>query len=193
MMVKDAMNFTLDENEKAILLRNARESIESALERRQPAYPPSTANLKTRAGAFVTLRTKSGSLRGCIGTIVGRAPLDESIRETARSSAFQDFRFKPVEREDWQDIEIEISVLTPLARVESVSAIVPGLHGVYLRKGANSGIFLPQVASEQGWDRDELLAHLCAKAGLPADAWKSSDAEISVFTALVFAEKSRDE
>jgi len=187
------MNFTLNANEKAILLHNARESIAAALERRQPVYPVSTDNLRTRAGAFVTLRTKSGSLRGCIGTIVGRAPLDESIRETARSSAFQDFRFRPLEREDWPDIEIEISVLTPLTRIDSVSEIIPGLHGVYLRKGANSGIFLPQVATEQGWNLEELLAHLCAKAGLPPDAWKSSDAELSIFTALVFSETSPDE
>lgn len=186
------MDFSLDENEKVILLRNARESIEAALDGRPPVYPPSTPGMQTRAGAFVTLRTKSGSLRGCIGTITGRGPLDECVRETARSSAFQDFRFRPIGKEDWKDIEIEISVLTPLRRIGSASEIVPGVHGVYLRNGPNSGIFLPQVATEQGWNREELLTHLSAKAGLPPDSWKGPAAELSVFTALVFSENPRD-
>ena len=182
------MSYTLTETEKKILLKNARESITSALEGRKPTYPESTDNLKKAVGAFVTLRTKQGNLRGCIGTIVGRDPLDEGIRATARSSAFQDYRFRPLSAAEWPEIELEISVLTPMTKLASFEEIVTGTHGVYIRKGGSSAIFLPQVAEEQGWNRDELLTHLCAKAGIPGDAYKSPEAELFVFTALVFSE-----
>jgi AmmeMemoRadiSam system protein A len=181
------MKLQLTAEEKAILLNTAREAISARLEAREPRYPQPTKLLKKNCGAFVTLH-KGGRLRGCIGFIVAQRPLIETVAEAALSSAFNDPRFPPLSRRERGQIEVEISVLSPLRRIDSVQEIQVGVHGVSLRRGFHSGLLLPQVAEEYGWDRETFLTHTCYKAGLPGDCWRSGEAEIEVFSAVVFSE-----
>jgi AmmeMemoRadiSam system protein A len=104
----------------------------------------------------------------------------------AIQAAFRDPRFSPLQQNEWKDIDIEISVLTPLKKIDDASEIEIGVHGLYIEKGAHSGLLLPQVATEQHWDRTAFLENTCFKAGLPKDAWKSKDAVIYIFSADVF-------
>jgi AmmeMemoRadiSam system protein A len=139
-------------------------------------------------GAFVTL-SANGELRGCIGNLSGREPLYLTVRDMAIQAATADPRFSALTLQDLKDIDIEISVLSPMQRIESVEKIRLGIDGVLVRRGFRSGVFLPQVATETGWSKEEFMSNLCAhKAGLPADAWKEKDTEILTFTAEVFSE-----
>jgi AmmeMemoRadiSam system protein A len=183
------MDFELTPEEKQILLKTAREAISARLEKRKPSYPESTEILKKKCGAFVTLH-EHGNLRGCIGFVIASKPLIDTVAETAQSSAFNDPRFPALTAQELKDIDIEISVLSPLRRVESVEEVRVGVHGIMLRSGFRSGLLLPQVATEYGWDRDTFLTHTCYKAGLPGDCWRSPDTEIEVFSAIVFGEQS---
>ncbi len=140
-------------------------------------------------GLFVTLR-KQGRLRGCIGLIEPTMPLGRAIGRYGCAAAFEDTRFNPVTAEELADMEIEISLLSSLQRVDDPASIEMGTHGVVVRRGGRSGVFLPQVADETGWSRDEFLDNLCAqKAGLPAAAWKDEETELYSFTVEVFEEK----
>jgi AmmeMemoRadiSam system protein A len=152
-----------------------------------------TPSLKTPRGAFVTLRTQAsdetsgkGPLRGCIGTMTASDPLYRAVIRSAQSSAFEDPRFSPITASEVDEITIEISALTPLAAVDGPETIVVGRDGVQLEKDRHRAVFLPQVATEQGWDTTTLLENLCVKAGLPRNAWKG--ARLEVFQAEVFAE-----
>ncbi len=181
------MNFTLTDEEKRILLATAREAIDARLARREPHFPPAPPALSTPCGAFVTLKAR-GDLRGCIGHITASQPLVETVKDVAPSSAFEDPRFPPLGPAEWKAVTIEISVLSPFERIQDPGSVRVGLHGVLIRQGARSGLLLPQVATEQGWDRDTLLTHACYKAGLPGNAWRSPDTRIEVFQAIVFGE-----
>jgi MEMO1 family protein len=144
--------------------------------------------LKKELGAFVTL-TEKGDLRGCIGHMTGDEPLYTTIADMAVEAAVHDPRFPPVLASELKDIAIEISVLSPLERVYSADKIEMGKHGVLVRRGFSSGVYLPQVAIETGWSKEEFLSSLCAhKAGLSPDAWKDPATELYVFTAEVFSE-----
>jgi AmmeMemoRadiSam system protein A len=184
------MSFNLSGEEKRLLIQTAREAIQSRLEKRPPRYPLPTENLKTVCGAFVTLHHR-GKLRGCIGFVVARAPLIETVKEAAQSAAFQDPRFAPLTRNELEDVSLEISVLSPLEPISSLEAIEVGVHGIMIHKGFHSGLLLPQVATEYGWDRETFLTHTCYKAGLPGDCWRSPDTRIEVFSAIVFGEDDR--
>ncbi len=180
---------TLSAAERAELLKLARTTIEVYLkERRIPEYHTDNPHLLREGGAFVTLK-KHGELRGCIGYMVAEGPIYSTVQEMAVSAAVRDPRFPPVRASEMAEIDIEISLLSPLERVTDTNKIVVGKHGLLLRKGMYQGVFLPQVAPEQGWDRDELLENLCYKAGLPAGSWRDPAAEIYWFTAEVFGEK----
>lgn len=183
------LEFELNEEEKKELLRIARRTIEEYVRtERKLKFKESSANLIRECGAFVTLK-KGGELRGCIGNIKGSQPLYLTVRDMAIAAATEDFRFSPVKAKELKEIHIEISVLSPLKKIKDVKEIEVGVHGVIIEKGLRSGVFLPQVAPEQGWNREEMLKALCAhKAGLPADAWKSG-ADIYIFTAQVFEEE----
>jgi AmmeMemoRadiSam system protein B/AmmeMemoRadiSam system protein A len=146
--------------------------------------------LKQNGAAFVTIK-KKGQLRGCIGQLVARQPLAACIRDMATAAATEDPRFPPVSPAELKDLEFEISVLTPMEKVTDISTIEVGKHGLVIRKHWNSGLLLPQVATEYGWNREEFLAQTCRKAGLAPDDWKK-DAEIYKFQALVFSEKDID-
>ncbi len=179
--------FELNENEKIALLSAARNSIESALGIAKPRSFEPTTSLAEKCGAFVTLKER-GELRGCIGRMTGTAPLLETVLAMARSAAFEDPRFPPVSETEWPEVAIEISVLTPLEPCADPAAVQVGRHGLYIVNGYRSGVLLPQVPVEWGWDRDEFLAHTCRKAGLPPDAWRSRDSTLFTFEAIVFGE-----
>lgn len=180
----------LNKDQKARLLGIARKTIEHYLKTGKKLEVVETDPvLNEKMGAFVTLH-EYGQLRGCIGNIVGTKPLYITVRDMAIESAVGDPRFKPVELAELKNIDIEISALSPLERVDSADRIELGKHGVLVKRGFNSGVFLPQVATETGWSKEEFLSSLCAhKAGIPADAWKDKDTELYIFSAEVFSER----
>jgi AmmeMemoRadiSam system protein A len=152
-----------------------------------------TPALEQSRGAFVTLRVgdKDGALRlrGCIGTIKAREALYLNVIHNAVHAAFDDPRFAPLEVGELPLLSVEISTLTPLLAVDGPDAVVPGRDGVVLRHGTRSAVFLPQVASEQGWGVRELLENLALKAGMGRDEWR--DADLEVFQAEIFGEEDR--
>jgi AmmeMemoRadiSam system protein A len=150
-----------------------------------PEFTVDSRVLKEKRGAFVTIN-KKGQLRGCIGCLQAYKLLYQTVEEMAAQAAFNDPRFDPVTEKELPDLEIEISVLTPLRRIKHVDEIEVGKHGILVEKGYYSGLLLPQVATEYGWDRKAFLEHTCLKAGLPADAWKDKDVVISIFSADIF-------
>ncbi|HPD61113.1 MAG TPA: AmmeMemoRadiSam system protein B [Thermodesulfobacteriota bacterium] len=176
----------LNEHEKELLHRIARETIKSYLEGKPlPTYQVDSPTLQELRGAFVSLH-KEGMLRGCIGHIRADLPLHAIIKEMAIAAAFEDPRFPPLQPEEFDKVEIEISVLTPFKKITDINEIEIGKHGLYIVRGFYSGLLLPQVATEYGWDRVTFLEHACNKAGLPKDAWKEKDTQIYIFSADVF-------
>jgi AmmeMemoRadiSam system protein A len=177
------------------LLRLARAAVEAGVRgERAPAAaalaggaPPDCC--AEARGVFVTLH-RHGALRGCIGYIEGVRPLGEAVVENALSAAFRDPRFLPLTADELEGLSVEVSVLTPLRPVPGPAAIEVPRHGVVLSRDGRRAVFLPQVAAEQGWDRDTLLSQLALKAGLPRDAWRQG-ATFLVFEAQVFAEENR--
>ncbi len=141
-----------------------------------------------KCGAFVTLHAR-GNLRGCIGYIVGVKPIPETITDMATSAAFRDPRFNPLRKDEYDAIDLEVSILSPIEEVHDVAEIVVGRDGIIISRGYNQGLLLPQVATEQGWDKETFLQHTCYKAGLPGHAWKDSATKIEKFSAQVFGEK----
>ena len=172
------------------LLTIARAAIEGAHQGRFEEPDPAQVDeaLHEPAGAFVTLRTHAGDLRGCIGSIHARQPLYLAVHSSALSAAFRDPRFPPVGREELDRLELEISVMGPIERVTNVEDIVVGRDGLIVSRGHAAGLLLPQVASEYGWDRQTFLEQTCVKAGLPRTAWRQPDTLIEKFSAEVFAE-----
>ena len=163
----------------------ARLKVKDSLDGKRIAGPTTlTATLKQKCGAFVSLH-KQGRLRGCIGHFGEDVPLYEIVAEMARAAAFEDPRFMPVTKDELDDIDIEISVLTPMRRIKSLDEFQLHKHGIYIKKGYRSGTFLPQVADEVNWSKEEFVGH-CAqdKAGIGWDGWK--DAELYVYEAIVF-------
>jgi AmmeMemoRadiSam system protein B/AmmeMemoRadiSam system protein A len=182
-------DFELTGEDKKILLGIARNTIEDYVnDRKIPKIDVQgfSQSLLTNTGAFVTLH-KDGKLRGCIGRFEPDIELYKVIQEVAVSAATRDFRFSPVTQDELDDIDIEISVLTPLRKIDSVDEIELGKHGIYIKQGHNSGTFLPQVATQTGWDLEEFLGH-CArdKAGIGWEGWKNAD--LYVYEALIFSE-----
>jgi AmmeMemoRadiSam system protein A len=176
--------FTSEEREE--LLRIARRATKVYVTQgRMPEETPYHPKLSVPGAAFVTFRS-GGSLRGCIGYTEPHAPLYRTVQECAVAAATEDPRFPRVTPGEVDDLRIEISVLTPMMPVRPEDVTV-GVHGLMIRKGQKRGLLLPQVALEQGWDREEFLSQVCAKAGLSLDTWKE-DAELYSFTAEVFGE-----
>jgi AmmeMemoRadiSam system protein A len=183
------MDTPLKNTEKAALLDIARRAIVSYVRSRKIHIEPREEKaLNVRRGCFVTI-TRDGQLRGCIGNFQSEWPLFREVAEMAVASAAKDPRFYPMGEEDLDDFSIEISVLSPLKKIEAPEEIQVGTHGIYLEKGYYRGVLLPQVATEHGWDRTTFLQQTCIKAGLPADAWQDEDIEIYVFGAEVFNDK----
>jgi len=177
----------LNDSLRKELLKIARSSIEEYLDSSDiPKSKPENSELLKNSGVFVTLE-EAGALRGCIGYTQAIMPLYEAVTQAAIAAATKDRRFKPISKEELKEIEISISVLSPIRRIEDVNDIEVGKHGLVIKKGGHSGLLLPQVATEEGWDRMTFIQHTCLKAGLPNDAWREN-ADIYVFTADVFSE-----
>lgn len=173
--------------EKHELLHIARSSVSSYLNTGDAVISSTLNGLQRKGGVFVTIH-KSGDLRGCIGMFVSEKPLYKTVAEMAAKAAFKDPRFSPLTHGELEEIDFEISVLSPLREINDTQEIEVGRHGIYITKGASSGVLLPQVASEQGWDLETFLSHTCIKAGLPMDEWKR-DIKIEIFSAQIFGEK----
>ena len=181
------METELTAEQQRRLLSIAREAVEQYVKTGRTLEVEETDPVLMRPGAaFVTL-TKGGALRGCIGSLTADAPLAETVRTRAIDAATHDPRFGPVQAKEIAELEIEISVLSPVRRVDSAEEIDISRHGVIVSSGSRQGVFLPQVAAETGWSREVLLSRLCQdKAGLEADAWKKG-AALYVFTVQAFS------
>jgi len=184
---------SLNNTEKKLLLDLARKTIKARLMGMNPPdIVPESDKLKEPRGAFVTLH-KNGQLRGCIGYVEPIKPLYQAVIDMAIAAAFQDPRFPPLSKEEFNAISIEISAMSPLKKIKDVSEIQVGVHGILIKRGFYQGLLLPQVATEQGWDRNTFLEHTCYKAGMGPDCWKHPDTEIYIFSAEVFSEEDLKE
>lgn len=180
----------MNEEQKQVLLRTARRTVEAVVNHRPAPLPEKTSDpaLLAHQGCFVTLKN-GDDLRGCIGNFEGYKPLIEMVREMAESSARRDprFRHNPIRPAELPRLDIEISVLSPMVKTSDPLSLELGKHGIFISSGYNSGCFLPQVATETGWTKEEFLGYCCAhKAGLDWDAWKQPGVEVYLFTAEIF-------
>ncbi len=187
---------TLTPEERQYLLTLARATIAEATGRKPTGKrPPVPPRLKEPGAAFVTLHTRAGELRGCIGSLVAHRPLVEDVRENALAAAFHDPRFPPVSAAELDNIVIEISVLTPPQPLDFdgpddlIRKLRPNVDGVIIERGWHRATFLPQVW-EQLPEPEEFLAHLCYKAGLPVNAWRWPDLKVSIYQVEEFAEEA---
>jgi AmmeMemoRadiSam system protein A len=170
------------------LLALARESIGRRLEGVEPIEPSERPHADEAShGVFVTLRSR-GELRGCIGTLAAEEGIARTVAEFAVRAGFEDPRFPPLARDEWRDVEIEISILSP-PRLIAEEEFEVGRHGLILEIGARRGLLLPQVAEEWSFTREQFLGALARKAGLPEDGWKLEGAKLFAFEAEVFAER----
>ncbi|MEO0105994.1 MAG: AmmeMemoRadiSam system protein B [candidate division WOR-3 bacterium] len=183
---KVGIDLGFTEEEKKILKDIAKKTIESVVKKKNPPeFKDLPEKLKEPFGVFVTI-TKHGNLRGCIGHIIADQPLYKICQEMAKAAALHDPRFNPVTEKELPELEIEISVLTPMEKVTDFKDIMIGRDGLLIRRGYYSGLLLPQVATDYGWTVEEFLEQTCIKAGLPEDAYKMKGTEIYKFSAQVF-------
>lgn len=174
--------------DQALLFKVARSSIQAHLKGEKAALPPAASPvLNEPRGVFVTLQ-RHGRLRGCIGYLEAAKPLMAAVQEMAVAAAFSDPRFPPLRGEELADLDLEISILTPMRQIKNVEEIQVGRHGLLLEQGPRRGLLLPQVATEYGWDRTTFLQQTCAKAGLPQNAWQDPATRIYVFSADILHE-----
>jgi AmmeMemoRadiSam system protein A len=185
----------MNEAQKQTLLKVARDTVEAVINRRPLPKPKSDdPELNAHCGCFVTLKNRD-RLRGCIGQFTSEVPLIELVVEMAKASATGDPRFfdSPIKADELKDLDVEISVLSPLQRTDNPLSLRLGIDGIYVKRGWASGCFLPQVATETGWSKEEFLSYCCAhKAGIAADAWKKPGTEVYLFTAEVFGAPFKD-
>jgi uncharacterized protein len=172
--------------ERSILLKLAHQSILSKFERRELSQDPPSPHLAEPRGVFTTIYLH-GALHGCVGFVVPVASLYRNVAETSRSAAFEDTRFPPITRAEAADLEVSLSILSPLHRM-AAEEIEIGRHGLLISKAGQRGLLLPQVPIENGWDRITFLEQACRKAGLLSDAWKNG-ASIESFTAEIFSDQ----
>jgi uncharacterized protein len=178
---------SLVDREQQTLLQIARLALTAAVEQREFLENlPANEILQQPTGAFVTLHCR-GRLRGCIGQLATADPLIQVVVHCARAAALEDPRFEPVRPQELPDLDIEVSVLSPLFEI-TLDQIVIGKHGLLITRGWQRGVLLPQVASEFGWSAERFLEETCAKAGLERDAWKHPDARVEAFSAEIFSE-----
>ncbi|HEX6177983.1 MAG TPA: AmmeMemoRadiSam system protein A [Thermoanaerobaculia bacterium] len=179
----------LTREQQTTLLRIARDSIGRQLDGAALSVNLDEYDevLRQPAGAFVTLK-RDGELRGCIGSVVPVDPVCRAVARSAVNAAFRDPRFYPLQREEFSEVHLEISVMGPIVPVTSIEEIVCGRDGLIIRRGGLAGLLLPQVAVEYGWDRETFLRYTCSKAGLDSEAWHDSATRIERFSAEVFSE-----
>jgi len=177
--------------DQEMLFKVARESIKAHLKGEKSVLPEvASPILKEPSGVFVTLHRR-GCLRGCIGYLEACKPLLAAVQEMAVAAAFGDPRFPPLREEELADLDIEISVLSPMRQIKNIEEIQVGKHGIYLERGGCRGLLLPQVATEYGWDRITFLKQTCTKACLPQDAWEDPATRIFIFSATILHEPPR--
>lgn len=182
------MKFSADE--RRLLFQIARETISATLDgRRFEITPPDSANLRQPSGVFVTLNLHD-ELRGCIGCVLPEQPLYLAVAQNAFNAAFRDPRFPQLTREEFGEIDLEISVMTIPEPVTDFRQIEVGRDGLIVRRGGAVGLLLPQVATEYGWNREQFLSYTCSKAGLPPRSWQDGSCRIEKFTAEVLSELS---
>jgi len=185
----------MNDTQKKILLKTARDAVTAVITGGPGPEPKSDdPELNAHCGCFVTLKN-NGRLRGCIGQFTAECPLIELVVEMAKASATGDPRFfaNPITPGELKELDIEISVLSPLQRTDDPMSLRLGVDGIYIKRGRASGCFLPQVATETGWSKEEFLSYCCAhKAGLAADAWKEPGTQVYLFTADVFGVEFKD-
>lgn len=186
---KKPASFELSESDTKLLFEIVHQSIESRFNNTSYSLPDSLPEMLTRrCGAFVTLHI-DGKLRGCIGTFRQDQSLAKNVHEMALAAAFSDPRFEAITSDEYKNIDFEISVLTPMQKIDSIQQIELGKHGIYIKNGNLTGTFLPQVATEQGWTLEEFLGHCCRdKVGIGYDGWKDKNTEIYVYEAIVIEE-----
>ncbi len=178
----------LKSKEKKILLDIAHKAIVAVVREEDTTPEPREEKaLNTRSGCFVTIK-QDDELRGCIGNFQSDLPLFKEVAEMAAASACKDPRFYPLQEDEINNISIDISVLSPLEKIDSIESIEIGTHGIYLEKGYYRGVLLPQVATEHNWDRETFLKQTCIKAGLPTDSWEAEETDIYIFSAEVFSD-----
>jgi len=182
----------LNKNQQKKLLQIARQTLESYLKNKIiPEFKIQNSGLQKKLGVFVTLKTKTGQLRGCIGEFEPKKPLYKVVQDKTINAAFNDPRFENVKYKELKNINIEISLLSPKKKIDDWKKIELGKHGVIIKKGYQKGTFLPQVAEKTDWNLETFLSALCThKACLPSDCYKDPKTEIFIFTAQVFSEKS---
>lgn len=185
----------MNDQQRKTLLKVARDTVEAVVSQKSPTEPESDdPELNALCGCFVTLKNR-GRLRGCIGQFTSENPLIELIAEMAKASATGDPRFfgDPITTREVEKLDIEISVLSALQRTDDPLSLRLGTDGIYVKSGRASGCFLPQVATETGWDKEQFLSYCCAhKAGLAPDAWKDPETEVYLFTAEAFGADFKD-
>ena len=178
----------LTQKEKATLLEIVKKTVSSKVnDKNIPKFTIESETLKEKRGAFVTIK-KRDHLRGCIGYIRAVKPLWETVQEMAVAAAFHDPRFPALKFNELADLSFEVSVLSPLKRIKDISEIEVGKHGLYITRGYNSGLLLPQVAVEHNLNRESFLRETCCKAGLPPQAWQEKETEIYIFSADYFGD-----
>lgn len=187
-----AVSFSFSDEEQHILADVVLNAIDGRL-KNEPMSPPDLSKyppkLVRNLGCFVTLNIH-GRLRGCIGTIVAREPLVLNAWRMAQAAAFKDPRFKPLTAAEWPDTSVEITLLDALSVCPDISKIEIGRHGLVLQARGHSGVFLPQVPVEQGWNLGQYLTHLCAKAGLPDRSWEAPDARLFWYEGFKFTARA---
>ncbi len=184
------MSFSLSINAKRFLIHIALDAIKSRFQEQRLTLNASDIpnELNFNSGCFVTIH-KNGELRGCIGNFRQDKNIVKNVAEMAIQAAFNDLRFPPLSEEELEKITVEISILSPMIPVSSFDDIVIGRDGLYIMKSTNSGVLLPQVATEHGWNVTEFLEYTCLKAGIPRNAYKDPNTKIYRFEALVFSEE----
>ena len=178
----------MNENERKLALKLAREAIGEFLEHDLELEPPAEGFLQEPTGVFVSLKMH-GDLRGCIGYMEALMPLGKAIVRCGIQSATQDPRFPPLTLTELELCKIEISVLSELRKIENPEDVQVGIHGIVIAAGNRRGLLLPQVPKEYGWDRETFLKYGSRKAGLHEDAWRDPETSIYIFSAEVFREK----
>lgn len=183
------MSESLAPEDRRTLTAIARAAIARRLHLEAAEPPPAGPALREKRGAFVTLRRRQdGELRGCVGFVEARQPLHEAVERAAQLAAFEDGRFEPVQPRELNGLILDVSVLSPLQPIAPEDVVV-GVHGLLIRYAGRSGLLLPVVPLQFGWDRETFLEHTCQKAGLPTDAWKQPAAELLAFTAELVEEE----
>ena len=185
----------MNDQQKQTLLKVARDTVEAVIKPKKITKPESDdPELNAPCGCFVTLKNRN-RLRGCIGQFTSDSPLIELVAEMAKASATGDPRFfgDPITAGELEKLDIEISVLSPLQKTDDPLSLRLGVDGIYIRQGRASGCFLPQVATETSWSKEQFLSYCCAhKAGLAADAWKDPKTQVYLFTAEAFEADFKD-